>query len=192
MGAVVADEGVSLGLHAGVDLSLALLIATFAAPFQVQLVVDQALYSSDADLLTVLALGFGALALAQAGLEALRNWALRIYGQLFTFQVMGNLVRHLLRLPADFFEKRHLGDILSRLGSVQPIQDAITRGLMAALIDGVMALAAAVVLFFILRFWPGSSWLASPFSFSSPLPSITRHGGAWSRRLWPRPRRNPS
>jgi ATP-binding cassette subfamily B protein RaxB len=96
----------------------------------------------------VIALGFGGLALAQAGLEALRNWSLRIYGQLFTFQVTGNLVRHLLRLPAGFFEKRHLGDILSRLGSVQPIQDAITRGLVAALIDGVMAFAAALILFF--------------------------------------------
>ena len=129
-------------------LSVALQVATFAAPFQVQLVVDQALYRSDADLLTVIAIAFGALALIQAGLDALRNWSLKIYGQLFTFQVMGNLVRHLLRLPAGFFEKRHLGDILSRMGSVQPIQDAITRGLVAAMIDGAMALVAAIILFF--------------------------------------------
>ncbi len=129
-------------------LSLALQVVTFAAPFQLQLVVDQALFRSDADLLTVLALAFGGLALIQAGLDALRGWALRIYGQLFMFQVTGNLVRHLLRLPADFFEKRHLGDILSRLGSVGPIQDAITRGIVAAMIDGVMALIAAIVLFF--------------------------------------------
>jgi ATP-binding cassette, subfamily B, bacterial CvaB/MchF/RaxB len=141
-------RGASSAFFQVLVLSLALLIATFAAPFQVQLVVDQALYRSDGDLLTVLTLGFGALALVQAGLEALRNWALRIYGQLFTYQVMGNLVRHLLRLPAGFFEKRHLGDILSRLGSVQPIQDAITRGLVAGLIDGLMAFIAAVVLFF--------------------------------------------
>jgi len=129
-------------------LSLALQVVTFAAPFQLQLVVDQALFRSDTDLLTVIALAFGGLALIQTGLDSLRGWALRIYGQLFTFQVMGNLVRHLLRLPADFFEKRHLGDILSRLGSVGPIQDAITRGLVAAMIDGLMALIAAMVLFF--------------------------------------------
>jgi ATP-binding cassette, subfamily B, bacterial CvaB/MchF/RaxB len=141
-------RGASSAFFQVLILSLALLIAAFAAPFQVQLVVDRALYRSDGDLLTVLALGFGPLALVQAGLEALRDWALRIYGQLFTYQVMGDLVRHLLRLPAGFFEKRHLGDILSRLGSVQPIQDAITRGLVAALIDGIMAFIAAVVLFF--------------------------------------------
>jgi ATP-binding cassette subfamily B protein RaxB len=129
-------------------LSFALQLATFAAPFQLQLVVDQALYHSDADLLVVLALAFAALGLVQAGIEGLRNWALRIYGQLLMFQVQGNLVRHLLRLPAGFFEKRHLGDVLSRIGSVQPIQDAVTRGVVAALIDGLMALTAAAILFF--------------------------------------------
>lgn len=129
-------------------LSVALQIATFAAPFQVQLVVDQALYRSDTDLLTVIAVGFAGLALAAAGLDALRSWVLRVYGQLLTYQVVGNLVRHLMRLPASFFEKRHLGDILSRIGSVQPIQDAITRGVIAVLIDGMMASIAAVLLFF--------------------------------------------
>ena len=34
------------------------------------------------------------------------------------------------------------------MGSVQPIQDAITRGLVAAMIDGAMALVAAIILFF--------------------------------------------
>lgn len=141
-------KGNHLALTQVLILSLALQIVTFAAPFQLQLVVDQALFRSDTDLLAVLAFAFGGLALIQAGLDSLRNWALRIYGQLFTFQVMGNLVRHLLRLPAGFFEKRHLGDILSRLSSVGPIQDAITRGLVAAMIDGLMALIAAIVLFF--------------------------------------------
>jgi ATP-binding cassette subfamily B protein RaxB len=61
---------------------------------------------------------------------------------------VGNLVRHMLRLPAEFFEKRHVGDILSRLGSVQPIQDAITKGLVAVVIDGMMACFAAAILFF--------------------------------------------
>ncbi len=128
-------------------LSLALQIAAFAAPFQLQLVVDEAIYHSDEQLLLVLSLGFGALIVIQAGIEALRGWALRVFGHLLTFQVVGNLVRHLLRLPADYFEKRHVGDIISRLGSVQPIQDAVTRGIVAAIIDGMMALVAAVILF---------------------------------------------
>ncbi len=110
--------------------------------------VDEAVFHADPDLLTVLALGFGALVVVQAALEALRGWTLRVFGHLLSFQIVGNLVRHMLRLPAEFFEKRHVGDIFSRIGAVQPIQDAITRGVVASIIDGVMAFVAAVILFF--------------------------------------------
>lgn len=131
-----------------VVLSLALQIAAFVAPLQMQLVVDQALAQTDKDLLLVIALGFGSLVVIQASIEALRSWALRIFGHLLSYQITGNLVRHLLRLPSDFFEKRHVGDIISRLGSVKPIQDAITQGVISTVIDGLMACVAATILFF--------------------------------------------
>jgi ATP-binding cassette, subfamily B, bacterial CvaB/MchF/RaxB len=129
-------------------LSVVLQIAAFAAPFQIQLVVDEAVFHADQDLLTVLALAFGALVIVQALVEALRGWTLRVFGHLLSFQIVGNLIRHMLRLPAEFFEKRHVGDLLSRIGAVQPIQEAITRGVVSSIIDGVMAFIAAVVLFF--------------------------------------------
>jgi ATP-binding cassette, subfamily B, bacterial CvaB/MchF/RaxB len=129
-------------------LSAALQIATFAAPFQLQLVVDEALAQADRDLLFVIALAFGGLVIVQAAIEALRGWALRILGHLLSFQITGNLVRHLLRLPNDYFEKRNVGDIISRLQSVKPIQAAISQGLVGTVIDGVMASIAAVILFF--------------------------------------------
>jgi ATP-binding cassette subfamily B protein RaxB len=128
-------------------LSAALQLAAFAMPFQMQLVVDEAIFRADRDLLTVLALGFGALVLVQALVEALRGWALQVFGQTMTYQMVGNLVRHLMRLPSDFFEKRHVGDIISRVGSGVQIQDVLTRGVVAAIIDGVMALVAGVILF---------------------------------------------
>lgn len=129
-------------------LSVALQVVTFVAPLQMQIVVDEALASVDRDLLAVVALGFGALVIIQAAIEALRSWALRVFGHLLSYQISGNLVRHLLRLPSDYFEKRHVGDIISRLGSVKPIQDAITQGVVSTVIDGVMACIAAVILFF--------------------------------------------
>ncbi|MDR7114666.1 peptidase domain-containing ABC transporter [Caulobacter sp. BE254] len=136
------------GLVQVLALSLALQVAVFAAPFQLQLVVDEAIGRADSDLLTVLALAFGFLLLLQALLEALRAWALQVFGNLLTFQMVGNVVRHLIRLPSSFFEKRHVGDILSRVRSTGAIQDALTRGIVAALLDGVMGTAAAVILFF--------------------------------------------
>lgn len=128
-------------------LSLAFQVASFGIPFQIQLVVDEAIGRADQDLLTVLALGFGALFIVHAGLEAIRAWVVRILGSMMLFQIVGNLVRHLLRLPSSFFEKRHVGDIISRIESTNAIQDAVTRGMAVALIDGVMAIVAAFILF---------------------------------------------
>lgn len=128
-------------------LSLAFQIASFGIPFQIQLVVDEAIGRADRDLLAVLALGFGALFIVHAGLEAVRAWVVRILGSMMLFQIVGNLVRHLLRLPSSFFEKRHVGDIISRIESTSAIQDAVTRGMAVALIDGLMALVAAFILF---------------------------------------------
>jgi len=131
-----------------IALSTALQVAAFIAPLQMQLVVDQAIAQADQNLLTVIALAFGALVLIQGAIEALRDWALRVFGHLLSFQITGNLVRHVLRLPSDFFEKRHVGDIISRLGSVKPIQEAITKGVVSSVIDGVMAFIAGAILFY--------------------------------------------
>lgn len=127
-------------------LSVALQIAAFAMPFQMQLVVDEGIFRADRDLLTVLAIGFGALVIIQASIEALRAWALQVFGQMLSFQMVGNLVRHLMRLPSDWFEKRHVGDIMSRIGSASAIQDVLTRGVIAAIIDGLMAVVAIIIL----------------------------------------------
>ena len=129
-----------------VGLSLALQVTAFALPFQMQLVVDEAVFRADRDLLTVLALGFGALVVLQAAIEGLRAWALQAFGQMLSFQMAGNLVRHMIRLPSDWFEKRHVGDILSRFGSASAIQDVLTHGVIAAIIDGLMAIIAIIIL----------------------------------------------
>ncbi|MFS2317847.1 peptidase domain-containing ABC transporter [Maricaulis sp. D1M11] len=129
-------------------LSVGLQVATFAMPFQLQLVVDEVLGRGDAQLLHVLAVGFAALVLLGALIEALRAYAIQVFGSLLNFQMVGNLVRHLLRLKVEFFEKRHVGDILSRIQSTRPIQQAISQGLVTVVIDGVMAVIALIIMFF--------------------------------------------
>ena len=127
-------------------LSLALQVVAFAAPFQMQLVIDEGILRGDRDLLGVLAIGFAGLVVVQAATEGLRSWSLQLFGQMLSFQMVGNVVRHLIRLPTDWFEKRNVGDILSRIGSAASIQDILTKGVVAAVIDGLMALTAVVIL----------------------------------------------
>tara|TARA_R110002073_G_scaffold2899_1_gene18732 strand:+ start:24528 stop:26675 length:2148 start_codon:yes stop_codon:yes gene_type:complete len=136
------------GLAQVVTLSIGLQICAFLLPFQMQLVVDNALSHSDANFLLILALGFGALTIVQAIIDAMRSYAVMALGHMLNFQMIGNLVRHLMRLKSDYFEKRHLGDVMSRIGSSIPVQEVLTQGLVSVIIDGFMAIIAIGILFY--------------------------------------------
>lgn len=127
-------------------LSVALQVFVVLAPFFMQWVVDQVLVSADRDLLVVLGLGFGLALLLQIGIGLLRGWSVIYLSSRLGLQWMGNVFAHLLRLPLDFFEKRHLGDVTSRMGSVQTIQRTLTTSFVEALIDGLMAVVTFVLM----------------------------------------------
>lgn len=129
-------------------LSALLQIFALAAPSFLQLVVDEAVARFDQQFLAVLAVAFGLMYLLQAATEALRAWVILQLGQSMSFQMIGNVLHHLLRLPTEFFEKRIVGDVLSRMGSVRPIQEALTQSVVTTFIDGVMALATGALLLF--------------------------------------------
>ena len=57
-----------------------------------------------------------------------------------------NLLRHLLRLPMNYFESRHIGDIVSRFGSLAQIRERITTGFVETLVDGVMAITVLIMM----------------------------------------------
>ncbi len=127
-------------------LSVALQVFVVLSPFFMQWVVDQVLVSADRDLLTVLGLGFGLALLLQIGIGVLRGWSVVYLSSRLGLQWMGNVFAHALRLPLDFFEKRHLGDITSRMGSVQAIQRTLTTSFVEAIIDGLMALVTLALM----------------------------------------------
>ncbi|MGB3455912.1 MAG: peptidase domain-containing ABC transporter [Litorimonas sp.] len=128
-------------------LSIVLQLIVLASPFYLQLVIDEAVVKFDTRLLLMLALGFGALAVIRVTTEMMRSWLILYFGHQMSYQMVANIFRHLIHLPTDYFEKRHVGDVISRIGSTQPIQTALTQSLVAALIDGLMAIITGVVLF---------------------------------------------
>ena len=98
-------------------LSVILQAIILLSPFYLQLVVDAVLPRGDSSLLLALAIGFGGLVILRALAEAVRGWAILVYGNQMSLQMVGNVFRHLIRLPARYFERRHVGDIISRMSS---------------------------------------------------------------------------
>ena len=128
-------------------LAALLEILIIAAPFYMQLTVDEVIARGDAELLTVLALGFGLLALVTVAATALRAHVVLVVQNALDFQIGARLFHHLLRLPLTWFEKRHVGDVLSRFGSIEPIRVLLAEGLILSVVDGVMAVATLAMIF---------------------------------------------
>ncbi len=127
-------------------LAMALQAIAVVSPFYVQWAVDGAVVSGDRDLLTVLGMGFLMLALVQVAIAALRSWVVLYLSTTLNLQWLASVFSHLLRLPVSYFEKRHLGDVVSRFGAVNVIQRTLTSSFVEALIDGVMALVTLAMM----------------------------------------------
>lgn len=127
-------------------LALALQVLALASPFFMQWVVDGAVVSADRELLTTLGLGFLLLLLIQAAVTAARSWVLLYLSTSLNLQWLANVFSHLLRLPVAYFEKRHLGDVVSRFHSVTAIQRTLTTSFVEVLLDGLMAIATLAMM----------------------------------------------
>ena len=127
-------------------LALCLQAVAIVSPFYMQWAVDGAVVSADRDLLSVLGMGFLLLAVIQVALSILRSWVVIYMSTTLNLQWLANVFSHLLRLPVSYFEKRHLGDVVSRFGAVNNIQRTVTSSFVEALIDGVMALATLAMM----------------------------------------------
>lgn len=128
-------------------LAVALEVFALAYPLFLQWTIDDVIVSGDRDLLTTLALGFGLLVLMQQGVGALRSWGILYMSTALKVQWRANVFSHLLRLPVQYFEKRHLGDVLSRVGAIDQIQRTLTTSFLEAVLDGVMAIVMLTMMF---------------------------------------------
>ena len=129
-------------------LSMLLQVFTLAAPYYIQLVIDDVILTSDTSLLTVLAVGFLLVMVFEIATNALRGFTLLHFGNQMNIQLGANLFHHLVRLPLSYFEKRHMGDVVSRFGSLQEVKRLLTTGVIEAIIDGLMAIITLAMIFF--------------------------------------------
>jgi ATP-binding cassette, subfamily B, bacterial CvaB/MchF/RaxB len=138
--------------------AFAVAIELFAilSPLLMQWVVDHALVTANRDLLLTLILGFGLLLVIQTATAAMRDWISMAFGASLKLQGRANLFSHLIRLPANYFESRYLGDVVSRFGSQETILHAITTDLIEVVMGGVLAAITLVIMVLIA---PTLTWI---------------------------------
>jgi ATP-binding cassette subfamily B protein RaxB len=138
--------GKILGLRGAVSqiiaLAVALEIFSIVSPLFNQFIIDEVIVSGDQNLLKVLTLGFALLLITQTAIDMARSWFLMRWSIDIGLQWSTRVFKHLIRLPVVYFEKRHLGDIVSRFGSISSMQGTLTTLLVESALDGVMAVLA--------------------------------------------------
>ncbi|HVW70119.1 MAG TPA: ABC transporter ATP-binding protein [Steroidobacteraceae bacterium] len=145
-----------------------------AQPYISKLIIDEGLIGRRIDLLVRLCCAMVGLAVIGFALGALNRWLyVRVSGRIL-FAMREEVYAHLLELPPEFFRKRSVGDLVTRLdGDVAEVQRFSTDTLLA-FVNGVLMLVAAAVIMVTLS--PALTLIAAG---SVPLQLCVRH---WARR----------
>ena len=138
--------GLKRGLFQLFALAIALEGLSIVLPIITQWITDEAIVGGDNDLLTLLGIGLVAIGTSMAVIGAVRAWIGLYISTHFNLQWMSNVMGHLLRLPVDYFEKRHLGDIVSRFGAVRAIEHGLTSAVVDAALDGLLAVGTLAMM----------------------------------------------
>lgn len=130
-------------------ITLLLEAVAVAMPLLLQWVVDDGLPARQHGLIDGLVVGFALLVLMSASLELTRGWAITLFSTRLNLEWMKRVLAHLLRLPMDFFERRHVGDVASSFASITVIQQTLTHRFVSAVVDGLMSVGTLAMLIWI-------------------------------------------
>lgn len=117
-------------------------------PLFMQCVTDHIISTHNAYNLYLIASGFALLVLIQTFIEYIRGHVVIYVSNHLTEQFSSNIVQHILKLPLEFFEKRHKGDVQSRFQSIDEIQKKISTDFISTLFDGLMIAVNLTVMAF--------------------------------------------
>jgi ATP-binding cassette, subfamily B, bacterial CvaB/MchF/RaxB len=127
-------------------VSLTLEVLGLIFPLFMQWVVDNVVVTRDVSLLTTLAMGFLLLLVIQQLFTLMRSWLVLKVGTQLRVQWRSNVLSHLLKLPLDYFARRHLGDVMSRFESVDRIQKVLTDTFVETALDGLMVVLTLILM----------------------------------------------
>lgn len=127
-------------------LAVAIELLALLLPYQAQWVLDSVLVTEDSILLWTIGACFLVVVGMQMALTVARAYLITWLGASLSSQWITNLFRHLLSLPLGFFQRRHMGDVVSRFNSIHIMQNVLTASFAEALLDGATGILTVVIL----------------------------------------------
>ena len=116
-------------------VTFALNLLGLAAPLLFQNVIDKVLAHNAQTTLNVLAIGFVAVSVWETMFGWIRSRVYSETSQKIDVELGARLFRHLLALPLSYFEKRRVGDTVTRVRQLETIREFLTTASLSVLVD---------------------------------------------------------
>jgi ATP-binding cassette subfamily B protein RaxB len=127
-------------------LSLTIEVFLLINPLFLQYITDNVTNTHSFNNLYVVAAGFIILTLCHTVTEYMRSNFVVFLTNSISEYFSSSVMNHLLRVPFEYFERRHKGDILSKFHSIHEIQSKITTDSINTFLDGMVIIFAAVIM----------------------------------------------
>jgi ATP-binding cassette subfamily B protein RaxB len=138
-----------LGRYAVVmcGLLLAIQLLALAPAVATQLLIDEVVAGQDRRWLLGVLAGTGMILVASIVLDTLRKRIALFVSTRLAVDSSAAVIGHMLQLPNETLQKRSVGDLLARVGSLQPLRQALTDTTLQGLVNIVVLLTTLSAMF---------------------------------------------
>lgn len=129
-------------------LAVVLEILGLVSPLYMQFVLDNVIPEGDRQLLLTLTIAFFMLMIFNIIITTTQTLIGMFVSSTLNVQWKSNVLNHLVNIPNEYFFKRHLGDIISRFNSIDPIQSTLTSTFIITLLNACLAIFTLCLMFY--------------------------------------------
>lgn len=148
MSLLVMDKGYYKPIAQILLLTLFFQAFVLVSPYYIQIVIDQGVGNGAKSIIIAMAVGFALLMVFQIATSIFRQLLVQLLANVLTFDLEASLFHHLIRLPLSYFNTRSVGDVQQRFMSLSRVSDFFVNGIIEVIVDLLLVVMLAVVLFF--------------------------------------------
>lgn len=117
-----------------------------ANPLIIQLIIDKVIVQGSFDTLDILGVFLLVVAVFEALLSSLRTYLFVDTTNRIDLTLGSQIIDHLFRLPLNYFERRPVGELASRVNELENIRSFLTGTALTAVLDSIFSLIYIVVM----------------------------------------------
>jgi ATP-binding cassette subfamily B protein len=119
-----------------------------AGPLLIQVILDKVISQRSLDTLQVLGIALVVVTLLEGVLGSLRTFLFTETSNRIDLRLGSEVIDHLLRLPLDYFDKRPVGELGTRIAELEKIRSFLTGQALSTVLDALLSTVYIVVMVF--------------------------------------------